>query len=118
MSNVEDNPVLYKSLECPVVEGHRLIQHLAPRTADVGGIQISRLIGAWCFLDRAGPAVFSIDNQGLRVGPHPHTSLQTFTRTGRQYTASRQPWQLCTHFIAITPARAMPMIPRPTGTLS
>ena len=38
-----------------------------------------RLIGAWCFLDHAGPAVFSVDSRGLRVGPHPHTGLQTFT---------------------------------------
>lgn len=87
MSNTETNPQLYESLECPVVEGHRLIQHLAPRTADVGGIPVNRLmpqrgrrlIGAWCFLDHAGPAVFSTDSRGLRVGPHPHTSLQTFT---------------------------------------
>ncbi len=73
------------------------IQRLAARTADVGGISINRilpqrarrLIGAWCFLDHAGPAIFSADdasnagpspgNRGMRVGPHPHTGLQTFT---------------------------------------
>jgi hypothetical protein len=66
MSNTEPSPELYESLECPVVEGHRLIQHLAARTADVSGIPVNRLmpqrgrrlIGAWCFLDHAGPAVF------------------------------------------------------------
>lgn len=87
MSNTENNPSLYESRECPVVDGHRLIQHLAPRTTDVGGIPVNRLmpqrgqrlIGAWCFLDHAGPAVFAADRRGLRVGPHPHTSLQTFT---------------------------------------
>lgn len=87
MSNTERNPSLYESRECPVVDGHRLIQHLAPRTADVGGIPVNRLmpqrgrrlIGAWCFLDHAGPAVFSVDSKGMRVGPHPHTGLQTFT---------------------------------------
>ncbi|MES1926574.1 pirin family protein [Salinisphaera sp. T31B1] len=87
MSNTETDPSLYESLECPVTDGHRLIQHLAARTADVGGIPVSRLmpqrgrrmIGAWCFLDHAGPAVFSSDSQGLKVGPHPHTGLQTFT---------------------------------------
>lgn len=61
MSNTENNPSLYESRECPVVEGHRPIQHLAPRTADVGDIPVNRLmpqpsrrlIGAWCFLDHA-----------------------------------------------------------------
>lgn len=87
MSNTENNPRLYGSRECPVVYGHRLIQHLAPRTADVGGIPVNRImpqrgrrmIGAWCFLDHAGPAVFSADRAGMRVGPHPHIGLQTFT---------------------------------------
>lgn len=87
MSNTETNPELYESLECPVVDGHRLIQHLSSRAAEVGGIPINRvlpqrgrrLIGAWCFLDHAGPSVFSVDSQGMRVGPHPHTGLQTFT---------------------------------------
>lgn len=87
MSNTDKHPKLYESLECPVVDGHRMIQHLAARTADVGGIPVNRLIpqrerrliGAWCFLDHAGPAAFSTSSRGLRVGPHPHTGLQTFT---------------------------------------
>src|SRR5690606_17025163 len=37
-----------------------------------------RMVGAWCFLDHAGPAVFT-SGPGLRVGPHPHIGLQTFT---------------------------------------
>lgn len=37
-----------------------------------------RLIGAWCFLDHFGP-IDTRDGDGLRVGPHPHTGLQTFT---------------------------------------
>lgn len=37
-----------------------------------------RLVGAWCFLDHAGPVRF-IAGQSLRVGPHPHIGLQTFT---------------------------------------
>lgn len=51
-----------------------------------GGLPIRRalpakarkMVGAWCFLDHAGPALRS---QGidLRVGPHPHIGLQTFT---------------------------------------
>ena len=37
-----------------------------------------RLIGAWSFLDHAGPVRFG-PGQGLHVGPHPHIGLQTFT---------------------------------------
>ena len=37
-----------------------------------------RTIGAWCFLDHVGPAEF-VDGQGMHVGSHPHTHLQTFT---------------------------------------
>lgn len=37
-----------------------------------------RMIGAWCFFDHAGPADVS-KGPGVRVGPHPHTGLQTFS---------------------------------------
>ncbi|HRE17230.1 MAG TPA: pirin family protein, partial [Rhodocyclaceae bacterium] len=37
-----------------------------------------RMIGAWCFLDHAGPANFA-PGQGMQVGAHPHTALQTFS---------------------------------------
>ncbi|UYG09032.1 pirin family protein [Halomonas sp. M4R1S46] len=87
MSTLVDDRDLASSLDCPVVEGRRLVQHVTPRTADVGGIPVNRvlpsrqrrLVGAWCFLDHAGPAVFKGDSRGLRVGPHPHIGLQTFT---------------------------------------
>jgi len=36
-----------------------------------------RTIGAWCFLDHAGPA--PPGGTPVRVGPHPHIGLQTFT---------------------------------------
>jgi redox-sensitive bicupin YhaK (pirin superfamily) len=36
-----------------------------------------RTIGAWCFLDHAGPV--RPGGMPLRVGPHPHIGLQTFT---------------------------------------
>lgn len=60
---------------------------LSASTKDVGGIPVARLlpqgkrrtIGAWCFLDHAGPAEFAEDQLGLQVGAHPHTNLQTFT---------------------------------------
>lgn len=56
------------------------------RVADVGGVPVlralpnkeRRMIGAWCFLDHAGPSHFD-DGPGMQVGPHPHTCLQTFT---------------------------------------
>lgn len=62
-------------------------EHIPARLAEVGGIPVARLlpvrqrrlIGAWCFLDHAGPAQFAAGEPGLRVGPHPHIGLQTFT---------------------------------------
>lgn len=35
-----------------------------------------RMVGAWCFLDRYGPADVA-DGAGMQVPPHPHTGLQT-----------------------------------------
>ena len=37
-----------------------------------------RMVGAWCFLDHLGPVAFPA-GQGMHVGAHPHTHLQTFT---------------------------------------
>lgn len=37
-----------------------------------------RMIGAWCFLDHAGPLEYAA-GQGIAVGPHPHIGLQTFS---------------------------------------
>ncbi len=37
-----------------------------------------RMIGAWCFMDHAGPANYPA-GQGLTIGPHPHIGLQTFS---------------------------------------
>ncbi|WP_074754056.1 pirin family protein [Pseudomonas abietaniphila] len=63
------------------------IQRVAARTAEIGGgvtvhrvlpAKQRRMIGAWCFLDHAGPTLFE-SASGLRVGPHPHIGLQTFT---------------------------------------
>lgn len=63
------------------------IRTLEPRSTEVGGVPIARLlpnkgkqpIGAWCFLDHAGPAEFAQDDLGVQVGRHPHTNLQTFS---------------------------------------
>ena len=63
------------------------LQKITANIKDVGGIPVARLlptaqrrsIGAWCFLDHAGPAVFAESEAGLQVGAHPHIGLQTFT---------------------------------------
>lgn len=63
------------------------VQRIATRDAVLGeGLAIRRalprpprrMIGAWCFLDHFGPMHLD-DGAGMRVGPHPHTGLQTFT---------------------------------------
>ncbi|MDO5091365.1 MAG: pirin family protein [Cardiobacteriaceae bacterium] len=56
---------------------------LTGKGKDVGGLSVTRLlpqakrrsIGAWCFLDHAGPA----EAAEMQVGAHPHTNLATFT---------------------------------------
>ncbi|QCO20643.1 pirin family protein [Acinetobacter cumulans] len=66
---------------------NQFIQNFPLRRAEIGqGTVIKRalpsrhkrMIGAWCFLDHAGPVVFP-QGDGLDVGPHPHIGLQTFT---------------------------------------
>ncbi|MGH8129516.1 MAG: pirin family protein, partial [Steroidobacteraceae bacterium] len=37
-----------------------------------------RTVGAWCFLDHAGPVSYAA-GRGVTIGPHPHIGLQTFT---------------------------------------
>lgn len=63
------------------------IERIESRAAEVGdGLVIRRAlpnrhrrtVGAWCFLDHAGPVAVSAAG-GLHVGPHPHIGLQTFT---------------------------------------
>lgn len=66
---------------------NKFIQDFEIRSAEIGkGTVIKRalpsrhkrMIGAWCFLDHAGPVHFP-QGDGLDVGPHPHIGLQTFT---------------------------------------
>ncbi|MCE4539508.1 pirin family protein [Pelomonas sp. P7] len=62
------------------------VERIQSHVGDVGGIPIQRslpnrvrrTIGAWCFADHAGPATLPPD-QRMRVGPHPHTGLSTFS---------------------------------------
>lgn len=86
MSKARDSEPCFSSDDGSSAAG-RGIQQLAARKAEIGGgIAVARVlpsrqrrtIGAWCFLDHAGPAGFA-PGGGLRVGPHPHTCLQTFT---------------------------------------
>lgn len=63
------------------------IERLAGRASSLGeGVSVHRalpsrqrrMVGAWCFLDHLGPLHFA-PGQGMHVGAHPHTGLQTFT---------------------------------------
>jgi redox-sensitive bicupin YhaK (pirin superfamily) len=63
------------------------LERLGTRTAEIGGgltirralpNRQRRTVGAWCFLDHAGPMTFA-SGGGMHVGPHPHIGLQTFT---------------------------------------
>ncbi|MPS30066.1 pirin family protein [Pigmentiphaga sp.] len=67
--------------------GHSGIERIESRTAQIGGgisvdrvlpVRQRRRIGAWCFLDHAGPARFE-PGEGMLVEAHPHIGLQTFT---------------------------------------
>ncbi len=64
-----------------------VLERIATRSAEVGrGLVVRRalptrarrMVGAWCFLDHAGPHDHG-PGEGLTVGPHPHIGLQTFT---------------------------------------
>jgi redox-sensitive bicupin YhaK (pirin superfamily) len=63
------------------------VERLESQRAKVGeGFEIRRalpnrhrrMVGAWCFLDHAGPADYPA-GRGLVIGPHPHIGLQTFS---------------------------------------
>ena len=64
-----------------------MLERIETRVAEIGGGLIvrralpnrrRRTVGAWCFLDHAGPMEFGRGG-GMGVGPHPHIGLQTFT---------------------------------------
>lgn len=87
MSSTLPNNEVSVSAECPNRDAEHVVLRLPARVATLGeGMTIrralpnkgKRMIGAWCFLDHAGPVDVSTGD-GLRVGPHPHTGLQTFT---------------------------------------
>lgn len=85
MSNTNDTELSHSD-DCEKYV-NQFIQNFPLRSAEIGqGTVIKRalpsrhkrMIGAWCFLDHAGPVVFP-QGEGLDVGPHPHIGLQTFT---------------------------------------
>ncbi|GAA6132257.1 pirin family protein [Halopseudomonas sabulinigri] len=85
MSNQDVDCKLSSSAVC--ADSAPGVQRITARSAEIGGnlpvnrvlpTRQRRLIGAWCFLDHAGPAHFAA-GEGMHVGAHPHTCLQTFT---------------------------------------
>lgn len=87
MSDLLKTSQLFNSKECLALSLNTTSQKIKTRTAQVGdNITIRRAlphrdrktIGAWCFLDHFGPLDLK-NTKGLRVGPHPHMGLQTFT---------------------------------------
>ncbi|TXI15877.1 MAG: pirin family protein [Roseateles sp.] len=63
-----------------------LIERLHSHESDVGGLPVRRAlpnrgrrtVGAWCFADHAGPGDLPPERR-MKVGPHPHTGLATFS---------------------------------------
>lgn len=88
MSNTKlQSQSISDSRDCPPCPGQPVLERIATRDAEIGtGLTIRRalpsknrrMIGAWCFLDHAGPRDYG-RGQGIAVGPHPHIGLQTFT---------------------------------------
>ncbi len=62
------------------------VERIPSHASSVGGLPITRalptarrrMVGAWCFADHAGPADLPPEKR-MKVGPHPHTGLQTFS---------------------------------------
>lgn len=87
MSVFEKSRELSSSMDCPECPGRPVLERIAAREAEIGeGLLIRRalptrqrrMVGAWCFLDHAGPKDYG-PGEGMAVGPHPHIGLQTFT---------------------------------------
>ncbi|MFA5633248.1 MAG: pirin family protein [Porticoccaceae bacterium] len=87
MSNSDANPSGSSPRDFPHCPGHPVLETIPARVTELGeGLLIRRalptrqrrMVGAWCFLDHAGPLDYG-PGAGMRVGPHPHIGLQTFT---------------------------------------
>jgi len=68
------------SIENPILRIEGRIAEIGPgmKIARMIPNRFQRTIGAWCFLDHAGPVNFA-EGSGMHVHPHPHIGLQTFT---------------------------------------
>jgi quercetin 2,3-dioxygenase len=84
VSNLEKEPV---ELVAGAETSGGGLEVLTPREVPLGGPRAMTVhrtlpqrrrstIGAWCFVDHYGPDDVS-EREGMRVPPHPHTSLQT-----------------------------------------
>jgi quercetin 2,3-dioxygenase len=71
MPELEDTGIVHIPTRVAIVGDNLKIHRALPSKQ-------KRLIGAWCFLDHAGPTTFK-EGEGFSVGPHPHIGLQTFT---------------------------------------
>lgn len=87
MSDLEPQCQASASRDCPPSAGTPVLERIPARASVIGKdftirralpSRQRRMVGAWCFLDQAGPVTYGA-GQGLRVGPHPHIGLQTFT---------------------------------------
>ena len=87
MSNVASQEQVSVSTDCPECPGRPVAERIAVRESRLGeGLLIRRalpskqrrMVGAWCFLDHAGPMEYG-QGEGIAVGPHPHIGLQTFS---------------------------------------
>lgn len=87
MSDLVADKKVSDSRECPPCPGEPVTERIEARRAEIGRrfvvrravpSRARRMVGAWCFLDHAGPVDHG-PSEGLRVGPHPHIGLQTFT---------------------------------------
>jgi quercetin 2,3-dioxygenase len=87
MSHPGTRGEISRSTDCLPLAGRPVLERIATRNAEVGDDltvrralpnRQRRMVGAWCFLDHAGPVDY-VEGRGLTVGPHPHIGLQTFT---------------------------------------
>jgi len=88
MSDLLRETKLSDSHDCPAFSKQPILQKIPNRVAEIGeGITIRRAlpsalrrtIGAWCFFDHFGPV--NLKSSDLKIAPHPHMGLQTFTWT-------------------------------------
>jgi redox-sensitive bicupin YhaK (pirin superfamily) len=89
MSDLIAKTLLSDSNDCPAAALNPIHNKIITRKALIGeNVTIRRalphkerrMIGGWCFFDHFGPLSLKNTN-GLKVAPHPHMGLQTFTWT-------------------------------------